>query len=652
MMSLRQWFRPPRHLLALFLAVTIIPATALAWLSWRLLEQDRALASQRVQEQLEHAADLVAADFERRLADLQERLPALAVSPPADLANDGLIVEIGADQIEAHPADRLLYRPFVSRTEDALGSVFDAGEALEFRQQDFPKATAAFRTLADADDPLIQAGALVRLARTLRKNNQHEDALAAYEALERLGPTPVGGVPAELLARQMRCTVLDELNQVSQLRRAAVALYADLQNGRWPLDRTSYEFHSAETRRWLRDESDAHEPQPGALALAAAVESLWEQWQGRRNDDGESHGSRSVRVHDRSMLVVWRSSPEGVVGLVAGAGYLESQWRTAWEDLGVVVALTDRDGHPVLGSSSSAATQQAVRPAADTRLPWTVRVASADPDADLAELAAGRPLLLASVAMMALLVLGGGYFVTRAVTRELAVARLQTDFVSAVSHEFRSPLTAMRHLTELLAGGIVTSEERRRQYYAVLARETKRLHRLVENLLNFRRMEAGAIEYHFEPLDPADLVKQVVAEFQQEITAHDHRIELTANGAMPAIRADREALGRALWNLLDNAAKYSPESPLIWVDLGCEDQRVAIQVRDRGRGIPAAERTTIFDKFVRGATAKASAVEGAGIGLSMVHHIVRAHGGDVRLDSEPGRGSTFTILLPAGARRA
>ena len=103
MMPLRRWFRPPRHLLALFLAVTIIPATALAWLSWRLLEQDRALASQRVQEQLEHAADLVAADFGRRLADIQELLPALAASPPADLASDGLIVEIGADQIDVHP---------------------------------------------------------------------------------------------------------------------------------------------------------------------------------------------------------------------------------------------------------------------------------------------------------------------------------------------------------------------------------------------------------------------------------------------------------------------------------------------------------------------------------------------------------------------
>ena len=339
--------------------------------------------------------------------------------------------------------------------------------ALEFRQQDFPKATAAFRTLADSDDPLIQAGALVRLARTLRKNNQHEDALAAYEALERLGPTPVGGVPAELLlARQMRCTVLDELNQVSELQRAAVALYADLQNGRWPLDRASYEFHSAETRRWLTDESDAQEPQEDALALAAAVESLWEQWQARRSDEGESRGTRSVRVYDRSMLVVWRSSSGGL------------GWAGRWYRLSRV-AVADRMGRPRRGrrahgprwSSCTRAIAFDSHPtggAPGGRHAASLDVACRERGPGCGSRRAGRTPSAPARRPghpMALLVLGGGYFVTRAVTRELAVARLQTDFVSAVSHEFRSPLTAMRHLTELLAGGIVTSEERRRQYY-------------------------------------------------------------------------------------------------------------------------------------------------------------------------------------------
>ncbi len=160
-------------------------------------------------------------------------------------------------------------------------------------------------------------------------------------------------------------------------------------------------------------------------------------------------------------------------------------------------------------------------------------------------------------------------------------------------------------------------------------------------------MEAGAFEYRFDPLDAGELVKGVVAEFQQEMATHDHRIELHLDGSLPPVRADREALGRALWNLLDNAVKYSPQSPTIRVELAREGESVAMRVRDRGVGIPVAEQKEIFRNFVRGSASEASQVRGAGIGLGMVQHIVRAHGGDVRLASAPGRGSTFTILLPA-----
>jgi signal transduction histidine kinase len=248
-------------------------------------------------------------------------------------------------------------------------------------------------------------------------------------------------------------------------------------------------------------------------------------------------------------------------------------------------------------------------------------------------------------------VLVGSYFTARAAARELAVARLQSDFVSAVSHEFRTPLTSMRHLTELLEGGIVSEEERRRQYYSALGRESARLHRLVESLLSFGRMEAGGLEYSFEPVNPAELAEDVVVDFQRELSDSGCRIELRQAEACPTILADREALGRALWNLLDNAVKYSPACPTVWVDVAAEGRRVAIRVRDQGLGIPAEEQKQIFRKFVRGAAAKAANVKGTGIGLALVQHIVRAHGGEVLLESAPGKGSTFTILLPVGDQK-
>lgn len=242
------------------------------------------------------------------------------------------------------------------------------------------------------------------------------------------------------------------------------------------------------------------------------------------------------------------------------------------------------------------------------------------------------------------MILGSGYFTFRGIQRELAVARLQAEFVSAVSHEFRTPLTSMRQLSEMLSKGRIISEDRRQQYYDVLARESERLHRLVEGLLNFGRAEAGTVRYHFEPLELSELIRTVAEEFQRQ--ADRCRVEMSLAAAPCRIRGERELLSLAVWNLLDNASKYSPECRTIWVDLTRNGTQTAIAVRDQGIGIPPGERRRIFKKFFRGAGTAASGVKGTGIGLAMVDHVARAHRGRVLLESEVGRGSTFTLLLP------
>jgi signal transduction histidine kinase len=257
-------------------------------------------------------------------------------------------------------------------------------------------------------------------------------------------------------------------------------------------------------------------------------------------------------------------------------------------------------------------------------------------------------LLVTALGVITLLILAGIYLISRAVTREFAVSRLQSDFVSAVSHEFRTPLTSLCLLTEQLAEGKIGSEADRTEYYGVLARESQRLRRLVEGLLNFGRMEAGAIEYKFDNIDPAELVSDVARDFGREVEPRGYRVEVRVDGETPLVRADRAALTSAVWNLLDNAVKYAPDCPAVGVEVGRDDGgRALIRVRDGGPGIPPAEQRRIFEKFVRGETAKRSAVRGTGVGLAMVQHIVAAHRGEIKLESKAGEGSTFTILLPA-----
>jgi two-component system, OmpR family, phosphate regulon sensor histidine kinase PhoR len=208
----------------------------------------------------------------------------------------------------------------------------------------------------------------------------------------------------------------------------------------------------------------------------------------------------------------------------------------------------------------------------------------------------------------------------------------------------------MRQLSEILAFGRVPSEERRQVYYETLVRETGRLQRLVEALLNFGRMEAGARLYRFEELDAAALVETVVSEFEPHMAGQGRHIEMKGMPAQCRIEADPEAISVALRNLVDNAIKYSPAQPTVWVEWDVKDEFVAIRVRDRGPGIAESEKKAIFRKFVRGSAAAAANVKGSGVGLAMVRDIVIAHRGQITVASAPGLGSTFTMLLPKWGR--
>jgi len=661
-MRLIHWFRPPRYLLTLFLAIMLVLAATLGWLGWRLLEQDRALENQRTQERLDNAADLVGASLLRKFAQTEDQVTALsALSDPGlgarasglvgRAAGTPLIIVFRPQAVDAYPRAGLVYYPFPPSAKEPPASVFEPGEALEFQQKDPAKAIAAFRELSRSKDGGVRAGALLRLARNLRKAQQPRGALDVYSELGQLGATPIGGLPAELVARHARCVLLDELKRTAEAKREAGALYADLHSGRWQLARGAYRFYAQEVSRWYTPDAEHQARQQNALAAAAAVEFLWEEWQRIRRGEGLSAGRRSLWVFDRPVLLVWRSTSDRLVALVAGWRYLEQEWLSALQPLvdrqGVRLALSDAEGHRVLGQfSATPPPRQAVRSSAETQLPWTLHVTSSDPQAEFTQQANRRRLLLLGFTLVAAFVSVGIYLIARAVTRELEVARLQSDFVSAVSHEFRTPLASLRQLSELLTDGRVPTEQRRQEYYEGLRRESERLHRLVESLLDFGRMEAGAREYRFDLLETQSFFRSVVEEFSQEVREHGYQVETAQQGPLPRVQADQEALARAVWNLLDNAVKYSPQCKTVWAEAAWENGQIAIRVRDKGLGIGPHEQKQIFKKFVRAVSAQTAGAKGTGLGLTMVQHIVAAHGGQVRVNSEPGVGSTFTILLP------
>lgn len=661
-MALSLWFTSPRYLLALFLVVMLVLGISLGWLGWRFLEQDRALESQRIQERLENAADLIAASLLHSVSESRDQISGVLAASPSELnarasgvldrgTGSAILLVFHSQAIDVYPPGSLLYYPFLPAAKEPRGEVFEAGEAAEFQQKDFARAITVFRELSQSKDPAVRAGALLRLGRNLRKAEQPKAALDTYDELEQMGGVPIRGLPADLLARHARCTLLDEQKRAADAQRQAGSLYTDLQSGRWRLGRGAYYFYLQEARRWYTPGPELEGQQQEKAATAAAVEQLWEEWQRIRRGQGAATGHRSLWISGRPVLLVWETAPNRLAALVAGANYLQQQWLSALQPMmerqGVRLTLTDAEGHAILSASSAAPTRKAVRSSAETQLPWTLHVVSRDPEAEWVQQGSRRRLFLLAFSAIAALLLMGSYFIARVVTRELEIARLQSDFVAAVSHEFRTPLASLRQMSELLTDGRVPNEQRRQEYYEALRRESERLYRLVESLLDFGRMEAGARQYRFEVLETEPFFRGVVEEFAQEAGGRGYQVQILQQGQLPRVRADREALARALWNLLDNAVKYSPQNKTIVAEAACQNGNVTIRISDKGLGIAPEEQRRIFKRFVRAASAEAAGAKGTGLGLTMVEHIVTAHGGQVNVESEPGGGSTFTLVLPA-----
>ena len=603
-------------------------------LTWRLMEQDRNLAIQQSREHLEQVADLAVSQIARALGEWELSLRQLEKLPPAshmaaNLSPGTQLVLVELHSVETYPRRPILFVPSPVPGVP-LPSAFDTAEKLEFRDKNYQQTIYALQPLAER--PATRAEALLRIARLDRRLNHLQSALANYDQLSQETAISLDGVPYALLALGARAELLPYNRATQQLRAALLAGY-------WPLHRETFEFYWTEVN-WLEHTNE--DPPKDSMDLSLLVSRLYDQWRPSVRV-AESFDTREI-APDQSLLL-WHATPLRLTVLSAPAGWLKDVVKlpASARDIGWRWVLT--------ASPSSASAGNVIRSLAEAQLAGKLEFSSGASDANRT---LNRPMWISGVALMLSLVLAGAYAMYRGVSRELRVAQLQSDFVAAVSHEFRSPLTSLRGITELLSDGRIAEPSRQRQSYMILERETGRLQRLVEDLLDFGRMESGKKQYKKEPHDAFEIVRAAVEEFQKEAHAQGFAIDVHLASCDSTIEADQEALMRAIRNLLENAVKYSQDSHTVWVEGRVTQSQVAISVRDQGIGIAPEEHREIFQKFVRGTAAKTAGIKGTGIGLSMVRQIIQASGGEIHLESAPGSGSTFTILLPlaqkAGAK--
>lgn len=283
---------------------------------------------------------------------------------------------------------------------------------------------------------------------------------------------------------------------------------------------------------------------------------------------------------------------------------------------------------------------------------WRVQVSPVGEDALTENVKQRRLLEIATVGLSFVVLVAGVLTILFAAETERRASALKSEFVANVSHELKTPLALVRMFAEMLQSGRVASDEKRAEYLEIIVRESERLTSLIENVLDFAKVERGHASYDFVDGDLAEVVRRAVGVYRYRAEREGVEIRFEEGDELPVVRLDGRAIELVVINLLDNALKYALGGKTIFVEVRKRGEReVMVAVRDEGPGIPDAEKERIFERFVRGATAQPkdgrSPVRGSGIGLSLVRAIVESHGGRTWVDSEAGRGATFHFVLPS-----
>ncbi len=373
-----------------------------------------------------------------------------------------------------------------------------------------------------------------------------------------------------------------------------------------------------------------------------------------------TEGTVARFLQNRLNLMLWYRpprTPDLVFGALLDLAVLREQLRNVPRvepalTNELAVALLDENARPV-SVTPSRFTANWKRPFVATEvgeaLPhWELAVYLLNPDriGQTARVATLTLALLIGVLVVAIVV--GSWLIVGDVRRQLAVARQKTDFVSNVSHELKTPLTAIRMFAELLSEGRA-APDKQRQYFGIITAEAARLTRLINNVLDFARFDRGEKQFELQPCDLAQVVGETVSGYRAHLEAAGFTLEYDAPATPVRVRADRDALAQIVVNLLSNAEKYSNGSRTITVTLAAKngsENLAEVSVLDRGPGVLRGCEEKIFEQFFRAHDSLASGIQGSGLGLTLARQIARAHGGDVTYAPRGGGGSCFALRLP------
>lgn len=349
-------------------------------------------------------------------------------------------------------------------------------------------------------------------------------------------------------------------------------------------------------------------------------------------------------VADRQHLVVAWHDVDRIVTEVMPQLFKEPEKGSARMNI------MDERGRIVYGPPLKVGEPTVGRPFPATLTNWQVQVRLASDEQVRREIERRRLIELSLVLVAALVTVAGLVLVISSTLKERKLSILKSDFVANVSHELKTPLASIRMFGELLLLERVKSDEKRKQYLQIIVGESERLTALIENVLDFAKVERGKTQYDFVEGDVAEPIHRAIETQRLRAEREKVTLEIDVPENLPSARIDARAFELAIMNLIDNALKYASEGGKIQVTVGLTGRHISVRVADFGPGIPKDEQSRIFERFYRGASAGSTRARGSGIGLALVRHIVESHGGRARVVSPTqagGGGTTFIVELPA-----
>jgi signal transduction histidine kinase len=664
--------RHSTKLSVLFVAAILIPGCVLAYFSVQNVGSQKELAEKKLLEEEKSLATEIGVLVHDELLRNAATFFAAGDKVYPDLCNISLPSDVAPHVAQPFALDgggQFLWPRYAGA--DPVGStapettrfltLFASAEREEFAVKNLTEAAGLYREAAKtAVHDAKRAAAINGLARVLAKSNQAEQAAAEYETLLEhygsLNDENGASFARYALHQLMRISSSDPMGVFRRIS----SLLSRFENGEMPL--------TDQTEPLLREVEQCLEQKPESIAANALVPAQLSMIRGRLTfmaQDAptialiQSSNPASVsplklgpfeaivtQVAGNSRLFVIRRDANqlGILGYQVALEHLRSTLLERGSRLptSLKMEITIAPGSNVLAPDDPTVLVQDLSPL----LPWwRVSIRPQDPEIISRYVARRRWIYGTTLALLLAGMFLGVALVLRDLSREQRLSRLRSDFVANVTHELKTPLTSIRMFAETLRMGRIKEESERQECLDVIVSETQRLSRLISNVLDFSKIERGQKQYQMAEVNVSEVAESTLGTLKYSLEEQGFRVETEIEPQVRAI-GDADALEQAMLNLINNAVKYSQRNKSVRIQLCTRGDKVLFSVADKGIGIPENEQGRIFDKFYRARAGNELDTGGAGLGLTVVKHVVAAHRGDIRVESKVGEGSSFTIILP------